>query len=484
MQFPRASLNGALVVALALLTLSACSQDQSPAAPGPLGDGGDGADGDGGAIEASPEGSGPCLGPNTVLDCSGKTACAASSLTVANDPVPPAPSVSSGIVYTGYADPSVRADPTVSGLVHMMYTQFYPQTVGGTTVLTGETHLSSLTGNGGWQASTASPGINGATNAVFPAVSGPDPVGGKSDQGFYVHETPSFTSVQTAQGWRWVSVALVYFLTTQKGNGISLQPATFYLGMTYADTPEHLGPSNYIFDQGTGASNARPEQRFIGNPATSVVRPPPDAALPDGGSLSNSLVSLDTLSGSTCDYWGDPVVFGYQGKLYLGASCRRAGDLPGGVALFATSDFATEPDIQKWSWSFVSQVFSESQAPMLQATVAPYITGAPPDELYQFDLAVSSTGGLLAILNPTRPTGTGTAKTHLGCGFFELDSNFALKQCSGKFVLDAFIENSDPVGSAACGYDRALPEGVLAGRRPEQVSGSLLQTISATGIHP
>jgi len=51
-------------------------------------------------------------------------------------------------------------------------------------------------------------------------------------------------------------------------------------------------------------------------------------------------------------------------------------------------------------------------------------------------------------------------------------------------VLDGYVENSDAIGSAACGYDALLPGGALAGRRPESVNNKPLQTISPSGLTP
>ena len=101
---------------------------------------------------------------------------------------------------------------------------------------------------------------------------------------------------------------------------------------------------------------------------------------------------------------------------------------------------------------------------------------------------MSKSGKLLAILNPTRePLAGSTTRTHLGCGFFELDpATFALKtQCGGsQLVLDAYVKNLDPEGASSCGYDPGLPDGVLAGRRPTTISGGQAQSIDNAEVSP
>jgi hypothetical protein len=445
---------------------------------------------------SGPEAAGTCTPPAQVVDCSRTsgspampTTCAQDLLSVTGDPIVAGPEPSG--VFTGLADPSVRADPTTPGLFHLAYMEMYAETMNGATVNVAEIHLASGAGTSPWQPSTVTTGIHGVapTNVLFPAVVGVNPASGASDVGYYAHELPTLTPVKVSSGVQWVSAHLTYFMTTQRGNGYPLTPDTFYIAITMSDATGHLGPSSYVYAQPTatgdaGAVATRPEQRLAG-PST-LVQP-----APDGTSAKNPIVRVSALSKhSQCTSWVEPALLQVGPALYLALECRLTDQSGGPVSVFSTTDFATDANPQDWSWSFVGDLFDPGTdtAPM-QASVAAYDgPGTAPTDAFQVDLAMSKSGKLLAILNPTRePLAGSTTRTHLGCGFFELDpATFALKtQCGGsQLVLDAYVKNLDPEGASSCGYDPGLPDGVLAGRRPTTISGGQAQSIDNAEVSP
>lgn len=343
--------------------------------------------------------------------------------------------------FRGYADPTIRQDPT-TGFLWMAYSLPNIYLLNNTRPVPGvETHLALSQDNGQtWH----------YQQLLWPIQPTINPV--NQEAGYINHEVPNLLPVAQASGLTWYGIRLDYFLPEQ--GGFRERPTdSFQLVLTQANSPGELANSQVaILASGRTAPQWQPDF----NLATLA----PDLA--------------------NCDWWNEPALHFQDDTLYLVLRCLVFGAL--GVPKVEQSDllvFATQPvgDVRQFQWRYVGKLAGGEEAKALGG-----------EGLTQIDLALGQDGQLLAIFSPDSWSDMEKDFIHYGCWVVAVESLEppALgRDENGALQVRAVITASDQslLGPAACTYDPASLTGIIIGRRTKS-PGFMEVILHATGIRP
>jgi hypothetical protein len=331
--------------------------------------------------------------------------------------------------FHGFADPSVRADPTVPDRLWLGYTVPRVQVLddphgpGDIMVFTTSIHLARSDDAGAsWT----------LVKALWPAEETTEP--GGSAIGFSGHEVVSLLPVQLGDSTSWFSVRAEYF--EQGKAGYHPLGTTFSFHIARADTPPDLATAPV---QRLGSSFALPGLVDV-----------------DLNSLSPTLAH--------CGFWNEPALYSENGKLYLLGQCQvYAGAVPD-PAKTRTVVFSAnlQTDVTRLDWSYVGVLADATLARKLGV-----------EKLMQAEIARGNDGQLLAFLNPSYYDQAYARENHEGCRILELASIDppVVRETCGKPAIRAVITASDQdFGTGSCGYDPASATGVILTRRPDPVT--------------
>ncbi len=360
---------------------------------------------------------------------------------------PPSPMYNVGgetIAFTGYADPSVRADQVVSTAnpngtnLWMLYS--YPKfNLNGTTYsgaveihLAGSDTTSGPNGGASWSAWCASPPCSAAT-PIWPSV--------------WNNITSTWSSHEVANFWtynsNWYAVHLMYFVNPYIGGGL---PEAIILTGCLVTTVAQTSPANL-------------GQGWSGNTLGSCA-----ATLP-AGNTAITFTNLNTWAGTSCKTWGEPAIMvngDNGGAAYLAASCFDVHFYGLGYYIFNTTDLTLASP-----WTLYAGPFTFSELPD---------KGNYPSATFltEFDWAQRSDGSLVALVTPAANVPTDTQSTtgmQWGC----VAVNFTLAPGSGSPFgtvvatltdLDAPASGpSEAYGPNGCTYDPISNTGILIVRR-------------------
>ncbi len=401
----------------------------------------------GGGGTSAPTSSGPSTsGPSTstpapvpALDCTAtEPSCPAIELT--GDP--PA-SLSDGrpSPVRGYADPSVRSDPTSSRL-WMAYS--WPGIEGsGTQRSTSvEIHLAhSDDGGGTWV-------YDDALWTPEPAV---DPVTGRS--GSTDHEVANLLPVAGEDGAvTWYAARLNLF--SPDSGGFAARPTdSFRISVGQASDPAGLASADMA---SLGA--ARTDSRW---------------------GVDQDLSELDPAV-EGCSLWNEPALHHDGDELFMVLRCLPLDTLgmptltESSLEVFATVPIGAADD---WEWRYAGRLAGGEEAAELGG-----------EGLTQAELAFDEDGSLLALVTPDSYLPAQQQFAHHGVAVVEvtsLDPPSLARDGHGDLVVRARVTATDlePFGTGSAGYDPACATGLLLARR-QIGANELVSSIHATGIHP
>jgi hypothetical protein len=429
---------------IGLLSLAACGGGSGSGASPVVDSGVDGGialdAGDAGARDSASE-VGTEGGPPALLsiDCTASNAaCPAMTMP---------PDVPDTAAQSGFADPSMRRDPT-TGTLWMSYSNIHTFTESGTSTRVIELHLASSTNEGQGWTYTGTPLFAHAQVTTTADGLGPYPAP------YYTsHEVSNLYPMMLGGSVTWAIVYKYYTVVAGQSPVVGPDGGADFTDFTASSmlvlaaggsTPEGLGTAPSVRLGAAGTQNAV------------------DVNL---SSLSPEVASCAQLDEPALMMPGD-------GKLYLAAFCLPLGasggvDYPGGsYVLFSTTPMPGDP--KAWTWSYVGVLAGPAQAPML---------GAGVDYWWELDLAQKQDGTLLAIVTPASDA------TDEGCEVREIQS--LSPPSLGNAPELASITTSDQTHGDACTYEPTSATGVVIFRGPYAVGGGERKaTLNATGLRP
>lgn len=386
----------------------------------------------GGGPADPPPGPPPPPVPPTVKDCVG---AGCPSVVVPGDPYQQNPD------FFGYADPSVRKDPT-SDAIWLSYSFPHYASVGGVPVPSVSIHLARSTDGGrSWS----------FVKQLFDPVPMANPAN-PGQQGLLDHETINLAPVVRGGVRTWAAARLNYFIPGSGGFG-GRPSSSFHISVVTAATPEAL----------TDGPVAR-----IGATLT-------DAAW----NVDASLVPPELQNASF--FWNEPALHYDAGRdrLYL---VMVAFVYEGARPVMERNEvyvYATTPagDPRSWSWTYKGKLVSDAVAGELGG-----------ERVTQTDLAVGQDGRLLLVLTPDDWNAARGDFNHKGGKVVEiasLETPALARDGNGNLRVLAVITASDAndLGSGASAYERAAETGLLFTKRVKTTS-SLTASIHATGLRP
>ncbi len=403
--------------------------------------------------------------------------------------------------FSGYADPSMRADPLVgpgtNGPANLYGTNLWmlyswpkinvpDPTLAGVYSAAVETHLAyspTTSGQGGlnWTAwctpfSSCDPGTTTVT-PIWPSKL----VGNGSSQPYQYssHEVPNFWPyVDPNMGIEsWYGVHLMYFV--QPPSSI---PQSIGAGCLVISVAQNT-PGNLAWAGSTQPYNCGDVSHF------------PTGSYPLGFPMLTSIAGLPI---NFCSSWGEPAIMVSAvptgiAAAYLAASCFDGNFKSQGYYIF------TSGTLPPTTWSPFAGPFGLYSLPQNSfPTSGQCSTGAQsvPNELTEFDWARRADGTLVAVVSAACVAPGLSTATQFGCAVV----NFNLQQGTGNpFPADGLIATltdnvaasgnapSESLGPNACTYDPNSNTGVLIVRRlvnaPGQASSTTYSLIES-GILP
>jgi hypothetical protein len=367
--------------------------------------------------------------------------CLASGPCTARVPMGDAPSkLPSGLPsnFSGYGDPSVRADPGGTRL-WMLYSWLQVHVVSSTQRPPGvDIHLArSDDGGASWQFDTV----------LWPSTPGVD-LGGSQAPGYEDHEVANLVPMGGAVP-RWVGARLDYFVPNDGGFG-ARPLGSFRIRVGVADTVHGLAQASFA---------------SLGGSATAP-----------GWGVTQNLSALSPAL-AACRFYNEPALHWRAPSLYLALRCH-AFDALGrpDVAASAIQVFATTPDAAHataWVWRYVGRLAAGAEGAELGGV-----------GVTQVELATGRDGKLLALLTPDAWSSALGDFVHYGCRAVEVESLEPPRLARGadaKLAVRAQVTASDlaAYGPGACAYDAADAGGIVLVRRdmgPSHFLGSMHRT--------
>jgi hypothetical protein len=344
--------------------------------------------------------------------------------------------------FSGFADPSLRADP-VTGELWLAYSYPGIHVLDATTLVPSvDIHLAhSKDGGKTWE-------YDGSLWSSYTDTN----KGGGGEAGYTDHEVANLLPVKNDTGVVWYAARLEYFIPER--GGFKKRPFnSFRIQILQAASPLEL-------------ANA--------TPATLAT----DKTAPDWGVD----VNLSDLAPDVkhCDMWNEPALYYENKQLYLALRCLSFSGL--GVAQLDQSPivvFATSPlgDVKSWQWKYIGVLADAKVGKELGAAA-----------VTQIEIARSKDGKLLLILTPEGWSDQEKDFIHYGTKVLEIasmDPPTLARDASGNLIIHAEITASDqgPLGNGAATYDPTSTTGIVfTGRLKTQ--NSLIATLHATGLMP
>ncbi len=341
--------------------------------------------------------------------------------------------------FRGYADPSMRKDPT-SNRLWLAYSWPHVTVSNGQRSQGVETHLAYSDNEGKtWQFDKVLWPTNSATN-----------LGGNNEPGFMQHEVPNLLPVQTPNGIVWYGIREDYFTGSA---GYKDRPAnSFQMRIFKASSP-------------TALSNA--PSATLGSTATAP-----------GWNVNVNLANLSP-SLNRCGIWNEAALYYENNTLYLSTRClafngKTPNTTTSDLEVFSTS---AQGEPANWQWKYVGTLAGSKVAKEFGAS-----------GVTQIELAKATDGKLLAIITPDDYSTQYKDFVHHGCVAIEMASinpPSLARNANGELKVRATITASDegPVGSAACTYDPASTTGIVMTRRTKNGS-EFTTTLNQTFIKP
>ena len=372
------------------------------------------------------------------FDC---TAAACPELTVLGDSLATLPNGSLSS-FRGFADPTMRKDPT-SNTLWMAYSWPHLNVVAGSKkpIAGVETHLAYSNDNGvTWKYQ----GQLWPSNAMID-------LGNNTGAGFMEHEVPNLLPVDRNGTVTWYGVRLDYFVPNNGGYA-SRPPQSFQLKIMQASTP-------------AGLANA--SGQVLGSMATAK-----------GWGANVNLAALSSKT-SDCELWNEPALYYQNNLLYLSTRClayrgRQMDEADSDFEIYST---AAQGSISNWQWKYVGNLTNASIASQLGHIGTT-----------QLDLANGTDGKLLAILSPEDYNPSIKDYVHYGCVALEvasIDPPSLAHNSSGNLIVRAQITASDEgtSGSAACTYEPSSKTGIVLVRR-QKTSTEFTTSLNETKVRP
>jgi hypothetical protein len=408
----------------------------------------------------------------------------------------------SSYTFTGYADPSMRRDPSGNNL-WMLYSYPMVKDTSGTDVV--EIHLASSptgTGGGTGTGATWSAYNNGCTptgcdsTAVWPSVT--------TSAGTYSsHEVANFW----ASGGEWYAVHLMYFVQPNSGlQGIAEGIPYGCLVGTVASTPAQLG-SGWLTQ--TPSSCTDTTDLPTGNIFIAYDTLTEAAKTSTYGNLLPACTLGGPLTSNPCD-WGEPAIMVSGGVVYLAVACTTTPIPPLGMAFtdYGYFIFTSDPTMANWTYyggPFDFDTLQYAQAnPVVQFA---YTWGIPTQSvptsslfLTEFDWAAREDSSLVAIVTPAARLGKAQAEVQFGC----IAVNFSLAQGGPYYPYSTFTTTpfgpivaavtdqppmvtsgySENLGPNACTYEPTSNTGMLIVRRILDGQDYSNLSLITTGVMP
>lgn len=359
---------------------------------------------------------------------------------------PPSSTQQSGgmtIAFSGYSDPSMRADPLVVPASNpngtnlwMLYS--YPKFNQNGATFSGavETHLASSntvgSPNGGatWSTWCTSPPCSSAT-PIWPSLYN------SATNQWSSHEVANFWVAnvnQTSSTDTWYAVHLMYFVTPGTSIPISIQNTGCLVTTVAQNSPTNLG---------TGWSNL-----VLNNCSSS---------LPSGNTALQFTQLTQWANAGSCSTWGEPAIMVSGTSAYLAASCLDQNFQSQGYYILTTTDLSLAT-----GWGPYAGPFYLSNLPN-----ASYYQNLGANSITEFDWAKRADGSLVALVSPTLvPTSQLQAPMQFGC----VAVNFTLAQGSGNPFGTVIATLTDTDGTSdiyesqgpnGCTYDPTSNTGII-----------------------
>lgn len=365
-----------------------------------------------------------------------------------------------GITFTGYADPSMRRDPTGGSAnpnnpngtqLWMLYShpEVQTNTTYGTASEMVEIHLASSQNSGNtWQA-WCSPEPCTQETPIWPSYHW-QPKAGQKEQ-YSSHEVANFWPYSSDNvNWNWYAVHLMYFV--QPPQGIVTGIDNGCLITTVAPTP-------YVLGEGwTGIAKA---------PPSSCTAPLPANNWAISYSTLTAAAGTHAPTGFSC-VWGEPAIMVQSGVAYLALSCFNANLFSDGYFIFANT--LDSNGGLSGPWSYYGGPFHASNIKALTPK-AQFVT--------EFDWAQRSDGSLIAIVSAASIDNE--METQYGCAVL----NFSLTSGFGTIIVA--VNDTDPLegtGPNACTYEPTSNTGLLIVRKMENGANYTAWSMTATGLMP
>lgn len=359
-------------------------------------------------------------------------------ITIANDPP------SSTRTFTGFADPSMTADPADPSRIWMLHSYLEGQVATGARggqvgVPVVATHLA-RSGDGGatWE-----------REAVMWRSSLADDPEGRGPPSYFGSESVSLAATHDEAGTTWYSVRLAYFL----------EPVTAYRPRFGTGWTMRVAAANAT----SPAALAQAPEAILGTRMTA--------------SVYGVHARLDTLSPEVraCAIWNNPAIAVVDGLLYVMPECLEIvrGDVDDATRRIVV--FRTRPDgpPASWQWEYAGVLAG-----------VPLATELGGLWLVSANISRAADGSLLMIVTPVG----GAAKVGQGCAGIELasiDPPRVRRDEAGRAVVRArqTAAASSDWHTGACTHDAASSTGLVT--VAATTAGSRLRAeLRASGLRP
>lgn len=381
------------------------------------------------------DGGAACSVPPAPVEANCSTTGTCPAITIAGD----APAGNPG-TFKGFADPSVAADPDVSGRIWLAYS--WPHVVAGQNPSGDPVQMAAV------QNRLARSDDGGATfsmvQVLWPDVAMADPEG-SGENGRISSETASLASINSGTT-TWYGAHLRYFL----------RPSTGYNPKYGTSWHVRIGAAS------TPAGLATATETVLGVTNTASIYQPN--------------VRLDQLAGlpvQHCAMLNNPTLFAQAPTLYLIVECLAfIGQTPDYVNT-TTQVFATVPSgpPPSWTWRHVGKLGD--------ATLAADLGN---DTILQPDVSLAADGTPVALITPAHiDTSAYVGTVGDGCVALELESidpPQLARDCSGAPLIRARVSGT---GVGACTHDPFSATGIIA---TSQGANGGNWVIRASDLHP
>jgi hypothetical protein len=368
------------------------------------------------------------------VDCDAPGACA--SIAVAGDP----PNNSPGS-FEGLADPSLYADPAVTGRIWLAYSwlRVQPgQDPGGATVqmATVENHLARSDDGGATFVGVGD---------LWPAVPLDDPEG-SGETGMIPSETASLVAIESGGVVTWYGAHLRYFL----------RPITGYHPRYGTSWQVRIGAA------ATPQGLATAPETVLGVSTTAAVYQPRER--------------LDQLAGlpiQHCAMLNNPTLYADAGTLYLIVECLAFVGQAIDHANSSVQVFATTPTgaPTTWTWRYAGELADHALAQQLGS-----------DTIQQPDVSRAADGTPILVITPAHDDPASSVGTvGDGCVAVELDAidpPAVRRDCAGNAVVRARVEGASV---AACSHAPASITGLVGHSHAGDADD---YSIHRTGVRP